>query len=103
MTNVSTLTRVVAGGSVDVVSLVFVLSAVDPSKFEAALKNIESVLKPGGLLIFRDYGLYDMAMFRSFLTVNYPHSAVPTDYPFCAAIEHLSRRIRTTGSALSGD
>ena len=60
----STLTRVVAADSVDVVSLVFVLSAIDPVKFATALSNVAAVLRPGGLLIFRDYGIYDMAMFR---------------------------------------
>lgn len=60
----STLTTVVAADSVDVVSLVFVLSAIDPAKFATALSNVAAVLRPGGLLIFRDYGIYDMAMFR---------------------------------------
>jgi tRNAThr (cytosine32-N3)-methyltransferase len=55
---------VVEPGTVDVVSLVFVLSALDPSKFESAIKNVSLLLKPNGLLIFRDYGQYDMAMFR---------------------------------------
>ena len=64
LTELETLTKVVTLGSVDVVSLVFVLSAVDPCKFETALRNVATVLKPGGLLIFRDYGVYDMAMFR---------------------------------------
>ena len=58
------MTRVVAVDSVDVVSLVFVLSAIDPAKFATALGNVAAVLRPGGLLIFRDYGIYDMAMFR---------------------------------------
>ena len=53
-----------AADSVDVVSLVFVLSAIDPAKFATALGNVAAVLRPGGLLIFRDYGIYDMAMFR---------------------------------------
>jgi SAM-dependent methyltransferase len=64
LTDLKTLTGAVPAGTVDIVSLVFVLSAIDPSKFESALKNVATILKPGGLLIFRDYGLYDMAMFR---------------------------------------
>ena len=50
--------------NVDVTSMVFVLSAIHPEKFHAALENINSVMKPGGVLIFRDYGLYDMAQIR---------------------------------------
>lgn len=49
---------------VDVVTMVFVLSAIHPEKFIKALGNVFKVLKPGGALLFRDYGLYDMAQIR---------------------------------------
>lgn len=51
-------------GSVDVVTLIFVLSAVHPDKMELVLQNISRVLKPGGSVLFRDYGLHDHAMLR---------------------------------------
>ena len=50
--------------SVDVVLLVFVLSAVPPESFPIVFENVNRVLKPGGLVCFRDYGLYDMTMLR---------------------------------------
>ncbi|XP_072317370.1 tRNA N(3)-methylcytidine methyltransferase METTL6 [Eucyclogobius newberryi] len=50
--------------SVDVITLIFVLSAIHPDKMRLALENISRVVKPGGLVLFRDYGLYDHAMLR---------------------------------------
>ncbi|XP_037310001.2 tRNA N(3)-methylcytidine methyltransferase METTL6 [Pungitius pungitius] len=51
-------------GGVDVVTLIFVLSAIHPDKMQLALHNISRVLKPGGCVLFRDYGLNDHAMLR---------------------------------------
>lgn len=51
-------------GGVDFVSLIFTLSAVPQKKMSSAIMECFSVLKPGGLLLFRDYGLYDMTMLR---------------------------------------
>ncbi|KAM6967642.1 tRNA N(3)-cytidine methyltransferase METTL6 [Aplochiton taeniatus] len=50
--------------SVDVTTLIFVLSAIHPDKMLQALQNIHKVLKPGGVVLFRDYGLHDHAMQR---------------------------------------
>jgi SAM-dependent methyltransferase len=46
-------------------SLLFCLSAIHPSKHLVVLQNIVSTLRPGtGVLIFRDYGRYDVAQIK---------------------------------------
>lgn len=62
-------------GVADYCMLVFVLSAVPPAKQLQGLKNLFSLLKPGGKLLFRDYATGDMAQARfatrSKITENY--------------------------------
>ncbi|KAJ3021790.1 hypothetical protein HKX48_007761 [Thoreauomyces humboldtii] len=54
----------IEAGSLDICICIFVLSAIHPRSWETAVKNIWRVLKPGGLLLFRDYGRYDLAQVR---------------------------------------
>lgn len=51
-------------GGVDLVTLIFTLSALPLQRMPIAIQECFSVLKPGGMLFFRDYGLYDMTMLR---------------------------------------
>ncbi|GBP08211.1 Methyltransferase-like protein 6 [Eumeta japonica] len=56
--------QTVKDNSVDVASLIFVLSAVSPSSWHKVAHVAWRALKPGGILLFRDYGRYDMAQLR---------------------------------------
>ena len=51
-------------GSVDLVVMIFIFSALSPSQWEKAVSNIHEVLKPGGEVLFRDYGRGDLAQVR---------------------------------------
>jgi len=49
---------------VDFATLIFVLSALHPSKMLIMVKAVFSMLRPGGMLYFRDYGVFDMSQVR---------------------------------------
>ena len=49
---------------VNLVSMVFVLSAIKPEAFLKTLENISKVMSDKGILLFRDYAINDMAMVR---------------------------------------
>ncbi|KZT59474.1 S-adenosyl-L-methionine-dependent methyltransferase [Calocera cornea HHB12733] len=51
-------------GSVDVVLLIFVLSALHPGEWARAVENVWRALKPGGLVLLRDYGRHDLTQLR---------------------------------------
>ncbi|KAF4120175.1 tRNAThr (cytosine32-N3)-methyltransferase, partial [Geosmithia morbida] len=51
-------------GSVDVAILIFIFSALSPDQWARAVDNVHRVLKPGGLVCFRDYGRGDLAQVR---------------------------------------
>jgi tRNAThr (cytosine32-N3)-methyltransferase len=50
--------------SVDVVLMIFIFSALSPAQWAQAVRNIHAVLKPGGEVLFRDYGRGDLAQVR---------------------------------------
>ncbi|BFZ53237.1 hypothetical protein PYCC9005_000260 [Savitreella phatthalungensis] len=50
--------------SVDICVLIFAFSAISPQQWAQAVNNIKSMLKPGGLLLIRDYGRWDLTQLR---------------------------------------
>ncbi|KAL7797450.1 S-adenosyl-L-methionine-dependent methyltransferase [Trichoderma ceciliae] len=51
-------------GTVDVAVMIFVFSALSPREWTQAVRNVYRLLKPGGLVCFRDYGRGDLAQVR---------------------------------------
>ncbi|KAI3684173.1 hypothetical protein L6452_33393 [Arctium lappa] len=47
--------------SVDIVTLIFTLSAISPEKMTIVIQNLGRVLKPNGHVLFRDYAIGDYA------------------------------------------
>ncbi|CAM8905166.1 unnamed protein product [Rhodiola kirilowii] len=55
------LSEKIMRSSVDVMTLVFVLSAVSPENMHLILKNVKKILKPTGYVLLRDYAEGDYA------------------------------------------
>lgn len=53
-----------SGLNADCVLMIFTLSALSPADMPAMLNHARCALRPGGLLLFRDYGRWDMAQLR---------------------------------------
>ncbi|KAI7753570.1 hypothetical protein M8C21_003362, partial [Ambrosia artemisiifolia] len=54
----------IPSSSVDIVTMIFVLSAVSPEKMPLVLQNIKRILKPNAYVLFRDYATGDLAQER---------------------------------------
>jgi len=64
LTSPDSLPEGVGEGQVDIVILIFVLSALSPKEWHAALHNLHRMLKPGGTVLLRDYGRHDLTQLR---------------------------------------
>uniref|UniRef100_A0A2K6B861 tRNA N(3)-cytidine methyltransferase n=1 Tax=Macaca nemestrina TaxID=9545 RepID=A0A2K6B861_MACNE len=51
-------------GILDVILPVFVLSSIHPDRMQGVVNRLSKLLKPGGMLLFRDYGRYDKTQLR---------------------------------------
>lgn len=51
-------------GSVDLILMIFIFSALSPDQWDQAIRNVFRLLKPGGEILFRDYGRGDLAQVR---------------------------------------
>ncbi|XP_026190270.1 uncharacterized protein LOC34617327 [Cyclospora cayetanensis] len=56
--------EIVTKGTGDFVLLIFVLSALHPRYHATVAKRCATLLKPGGMVLFRDYAYLDMAQLR---------------------------------------
>ena len=50
--------------SMDIVTLLFVLSAIRPIYFSQVMSTIKETLRPGGIIFFRDYAVLDHTQLR---------------------------------------
>lgn len=50
--------------SIDIVLCIFSLSAIHPIYHPICMSNINSITRQGGYVLIRDYGVFDMTMFR---------------------------------------
>lgn len=50
--------------SLDIIIMIFVLSALPKDKMVDAVTRLAKLLKPGGVIVLRDYGRFDMAQLR---------------------------------------
>nr|XP_023022140.1 methyltransferase-like protein 6 [Leptinotarsa decemlineata] len=90
--------------SIDIATLIFVLSAIHPDKFLKTLENVYELLKPGGILLLRDYGLYDMAQLRfkpghKIAENFYMRQDGTRSYYF--SLDHISKLLEETGFHIS--
>ncbi|XP_042395619.1 uncharacterized methyltransferase C3H7.11-like isoform X1 [Zingiber officinale] len=58
------LSTTILPSSVDIVTMIFMLSAVSPINMPAVLQNVRTIIKPNGYVLFRDYAVGDFAQVK---------------------------------------
>jgi len=58
------LPSTVSLNSINFATMIFVLSAISPEYMSCSLQRLWKVMKPGGIIFFRDYAVNDMAQVR---------------------------------------
>lgn len=48
----------------DIITVIFMLSAIHPNEHVSVMQKLASKTKVGGHILFRDYGAYDLAIMR---------------------------------------
>lgn len=65
----------IGSNSLDYITMIFTLSALRPEDMKETVKDLASLLRPGGMILFRDYARYDLTQLRfkgrSYLYENY--------------------------------
>ncbi|CAN0145267.1 unnamed protein product, partial [Laminaria digitata] len=90
------------GGGVDLVLLQFSLSAVAPKDMVRVAKLAERALRPGGKLLFRDYGRHDEAQLRFAKGRQLGENLYDGTTSYFFSLEDL-RRLFCGGSSGEGD
>jgi SAM-dependent methyltransferase len=54
----------ISNDGADIATLLFCLSAIAPDRHASAVRNVLASLRPGGVVLVRDYGRYDAAQFQ---------------------------------------
>ncbi|XP_069791694.1 tRNA N(3)-methylcytidine methyltransferase METTL8, mitochondrial isoform X2 [Narcine bancroftii] len=57
-------------GCIDVILLVFVLSSIHPERMQKVINRLSKLLKPGGMLLFRDYAGVDISDLQRIKTTS---------------------------------
>lgn len=69
------IAKIIPTNSMDFITLIFTMSALKPELMQATIANLATLLRPGGLILFRDYARYDLTQLRfkgrSYLRDNY--------------------------------
>ncbi|KAJ7345650.1 hypothetical protein JRQ81_001600 [Phrynocephalus forsythii] len=50
--------------SLDIILIIFVLASLHPDRIQGTVNRLARLLKPGGMILFRDYGRYDLSQLR---------------------------------------